>query len=235
MTLFEAMEATWPAAARHRAGAFVVREGRGGGARVSSATAEAPWTDADIASAEACHAALGQPALFQIRPGEEDLDAALAARGHALRDRVILLSAPVAALTGPLPALACFAHWPMLALQRDLWAAGGIGPARIAVMDRVGVPKATLMARDGDRTAGTAFVACAGDIAMLHALYVLSDLRRRGIARQMLCAAANWAAEHGAATLTLAVTADNAAALALYASAGMAEAGRYHFRGQDDA
>ena len=82
--LFAVIDATWPAAALHRAGAFVVREGRGGGKRVSAASAEGPWTEADIDAAIATHARLHQPALFMIRPGDAALDAALAARA-ALR------------------------------------------------------------------------------------------------------------------------------------------------------
>ncbi|MBC7143563.1 MAG: GNAT family N-acetyltransferase, partial [Rhodobacteraceae bacterium] len=50
--IFDVAEATWPAAARHKAGAFTVREGRGGGQRVSAATAAPDWTEADIDAAE---------------------------------------------------------------------------------------------------------------------------------------------------------------------------------------
>jgi N-acetylglutamate synthase len=43
------LEATWPPAARHRAGPWVLRDGAGGGKRVSAATAEGPVTAADLA------------------------------------------------------------------------------------------------------------------------------------------------------------------------------------------
>ena len=42
-TLQAAMDATWPAAAMHRAGPWMLRNGAGGGKRVSAATAEAEW------------------------------------------------------------------------------------------------------------------------------------------------------------------------------------------------
>ncbi|MCB2132708.1 MAG: GNAT family N-acetyltransferase, partial [Rhodobacteraceae bacterium] len=86
--ILDLTDATWPAAARHEAGAFVVREGLGGGQRVSSATVRAAWAETDIDRAEACQAALGQVPLFLIRPDEEPLDRALAARGYAVKDPV---------------------------------------------------------------------------------------------------------------------------------------------------
>ncbi|TMV56955.1 GNAT family N-acetyltransferase, partial [Thioclava sp. BHET1] len=40
--IFAALDASWPAAALHHAGPWLIREGRGGGKRVSAATAERP-------------------------------------------------------------------------------------------------------------------------------------------------------------------------------------------------
>lgn len=228
--LAQVLEATWPAAARHAAGDWLVREGQGGGKRVSAATAEGPGAIGDIAGMEAAQAALGQRPLVMIRPGEEALDAALAARGYGVVDPVVGYVAPVATLTADLPHLAAFDIWPPLAIQCEIWAAGHIGPERLAVMDRAAGPKTALFARSNDRPAGAAFVAIHGDTAMLHALEVLPALRRQGAGRHLLVAAANWAAGQGAQTLSLVVTVANAGARTLYASLGMGVVGQYHYR-----
>jgi GNAT superfamily N-acetyltransferase len=97
-------------------------------------------------------------------------------------------------------------------------------------MARVAGPKAAILARDGDRPAGVAFVACHGSEAMLHALQVRPAHRRRGIGETLLRAAANWAAGEGANRLSLAVTERNSAARALYARLGLQVVGQYHYR-----
>ena len=65
---------------------------------------------------------------------------------------------------------------------------------------------------------------------MLHALEVAPVARRQGLGAQMTPGAAAWARTHGAATLALAVTRGNAAALGLYRRLGLAEADWYHYR-----
>lgn len=228
---FAVIDATWPAAALHRAGAFVVREGRGGGKRVSAASAAGPWTEADIDAAIATHARIGQPGLFMIRPGDAALDAALAARGFAIIDPVAVLAAPVAQLAAERPPpITAFCLWPPLAIMRDLWTEDGVGPGRQAVMDRAPAPKCAVLGRTDDRAAGAGFVGIHAGVAMLHAFHVLPALRRRGLARHMLHEVAFWAAENGAETLALVVTRANAAALTLYLGAGMAEVVGYHYR-----
>ncbi|MBW6505287.1 MAG: GNAT family N-acetyltransferase [Rhodobacteraceae bacterium] len=229
--LFAVIDATWPAAAWHRAGAFVVREGQGGGKRVSAASVEGPWTDADIDAAIATHTRLRQPALFMIRAQDVALDAALAARGFVVIDPVAVLAAPVAALaTERPPPITAFCLWPPLAIMRDLWSEGGIGPGRQAVMDRTPPPKCAVLGRMEDRAGGVGFVAVHGGVAMVHAFHVLPALRRKGLARHMLREVAFWAAENGAETLTLVVTRANEGALALYRGCGLAEVAGYHYR-----
>ena len=224
--LAEVMEATWPPARRWQLGPFTLRDGAGGGKRVSAASCDGPFADTDLDAAEA---AMAEP-LVLIREVDTALDAALDARGWRIIDPVVAYAAPVAALTAELPALTAFPHWPPLEIARALWAEGGIGPARIAVMDRVTGPKAALLGRTGDRPAGVGFVACHGAEAMLHALEVRDSQRRQGLGRSLIHAAANWAAEQGAARLSLVVTRQNAAARALYARLGMQAVGQYHYR-----
>lgn len=225
-TLAEVMEATWPPASRRSLGPFTLREGAGGGKRVSAASLEGRFTDTDL---DAVEAAMAEP-LMLVRAGEPDLDAALETRGWRIVDPVVAYAAPVADLAAALPDLTAFPHWPPLEIARSIWAEGGIGPARLAVMDRVTGPKAALLGRIDDRPAGVAFVACHGGEAMVHALEVRASQRKQGMGAQLLTAAANWAAEQGAARLSLVVTRQNAAARALYARLGMEVVGEYHYR-----
>ncbi len=224
-------QATWPPAALHRVGPWLIREGQGGGQRVSAAGVAGDWTEADIPQAEVAMAALDQTPLFMIHPEDSALDAALAARGYRINDPVVAYAAPCAMLaeTAP-PFLSTFPHWPPLGIAAALWAEAGTGPARLAVMARAEAPKAVILGRSGDRAAGVAFVACHGDAIMLHALEVLPAFRRQGVAHNILRAAAGWAQDQGAAELFLLVTAANAGARALYASLGMAVVGQYHYR-----
>lgn len=189
----------------------------------------------DIAVAAAAMAAWGQPPLFRIAPGEAPgeaaLDAALAAAGYAVIDPVAVYAAPVGALADDADETARVVRvTARLALAEEIWAAGGIGPGRLAVMARAPVPRVTLLVRLGDRPAGVGFVACDGEVAMVHAVEVPAGFRRRGLGTQLLRGAANWAAEQGAAVLALAVTETNAGARALYEGLGMVPAARYHYR-----
>lgn len=224
--LAEVMEATWPPARRWSLGPFTLRDGAGGGKRVSAASLDGPFTEADLAAVEA---AMAEP-LMLVRAGEDMLDAALDARGWRIVDPVVAYAAPVAQLIADLPGLTAFAHWPPLEIARSIWAEGGVGPARIAVMDRVVGPKAALLGRIEDRSAGVAFVACHGTEAMVHALDVSDSHRRQGLGRNLVHAAANWADQQGATRLSLVVTRQNAAARALYARLGMEVVGEYHYR-----
>ncbi|MFZ1468650.1 MAG: GNAT family N-acetyltransferase [Paracoccaceae bacterium] len=224
--LAEVMEASWPPARTWQLGPFTLREGAGGGQRVSAASVRGGFDEGQL---EATIAAMQTP-LFVLRPGDEALDAALAARGFHLHDPVVAYAAPVATLAAELPFLTTFPHWPPLEATRAIWSEGGIDPARVQVMQRAAGAKCAILARSGDRPAGAVFVACHGPHAMLHALEVLPAQRRQGAGRHLLAAAANWAAAQGAADLSLVVTARNTAARALYHAAGMQDVGQYHYR-----
>lgn len=225
------LDATWPAARVRRHGRWLLRDGQGGGQRVSATTPAGAGPD-DIPAAEAAQAAQGLPPLFRLcLPRDAELDASLAARGYLRHDPTAILAVPVTALTDtPLPPLSAFPVWPPLAAQTALWDTAGIGPARRAVMARVPDPRTTILGRSGDRFAATAFVALHGDMAMLHALEVAPQMRRQGVATTMMRAAAHWAGAQGATRLAVAVTRANAPACALYAGLGMAEVGGYHYR-----
>lgn len=228
MDLFAALAASWPAAETRRLGPWTLRRGAGGGNRVSAATLDGLL--GDIAAAEAAMREWGQRPLVMVRPGEAALDGALAARGYAVRDASLVLAAPSEALALRAPQEAAIRCDGPLAAMAALWAAGGIGPPRLAVMARAAGPKAWLLGREGERVGGCAFVAAAGGVAMLHALEVAPGARRRGLGVLLTRAAAAWAVAQGAGVLALAVTEANAPARALYGGLGMVEAARYHYR-----
>lgn len=228
--LFAALDATWCPADIVRTGPWTLRRGDGGGQRVSAATADSPVSETDIDRAEDGMRALDQHPIFMIRPQDADLDTWLDDRGYDVVDPVTLYAVPAAEVAEDLPMTLAISTWPPLAVQLDLWAAGGIGPARIAVMERVAVPKTSILGRRSDTPGGTAFVAADGEIAMLHALEVARSERRQGVAETIMKGAANWAVQTGATWLTLAVTRANDPANGLYRKLGMQAATAYHYR-----
>ena len=232
---FDLLEATWPAATRTKLGPFTLRDGQGGGSRVSAATLDgggAGLPSADqLAQAEAGMDALGQKRIFQIRPGQEAFDADLQARGYAARDETRLWSCPVGLLCDrEIPRVTTFCVWQPLAIQREIWVEGGIGPARLAVMERVTGPKTAILGRREDKPAAAAFVALHEGRAMLHALEVRPAHRRHGMGEWMMRQAAIWARDHGASELCLLATTANRPANALYARLGMQQGDGYHYR-----
>ncbi|MEZ5913606.1 MAG: GNAT family N-acetyltransferase [Paracoccaceae bacterium] len=229
--IYAICEATWPPATSRAEGPWTIREGQGGGKRVSAATLAGEFDAATIARAERAMADIGQPSLFMIRDGEDALDAALAGRGYDIVDPVVAYLAPVGGLAGQeVPPMTTFPIWQPLAVMKEVWAGGGIGPERLAVMDRVAGPKTAIMGRRNDRVSGCAFVAIHEKTAMLHALEVVPEQRRQKSAVYMLRSAARWAQDQGADWMSLVVTEANGPARALYASLGMTIVGHYHYR-----
>ena len=233
--IFSALDATWPAQARHNIGAFHLREGRGGGSRVSAATLAGPWQAGDLCDAKMAMRAMGQSPLFMIRPGEDALDLDLDGRGYKLMDPTDLWICDIGVFGDcKLPPVTAFAIWEPLAIMHELWEEDGIGPARRAVMDRCAVTKTGLLGRVSDKPCGVGFAAIHDEIAMVHALSVRQAHRRKGLGAWMMRCAAFWAREHGARWLALAATRANGPAGALYSGLRMYRVGQYHYRVLDD-
>ncbi|MEM9523247.1 MAG: GNAT family N-acetyltransferase [Pseudomonadota bacterium] len=229
--LYEVLDRTWPSLRTRRVGPWLIREGAGGGQRVSSATVRESWNEADIPQAEVAMRALGQTPLFMIREGDAALDRFLAARGYRYHDAVTAYACPVAALAECVPGrLDGFTAWPPLEIMRQIWMEGGIDAARIDVMARASDPKTAILDRADDRAAGVGFVSVHGNVAMLHALEVSKDQRRKGVGRNIVKTAARWAREHEAAVFSLVTTSENPLSNALYTSLGMSNVGHYHYR-----
>lgn len=230
-TLIDVCEATWPAADTQRVGAWVIRDGKGGGKRVSAATENWPTTEADLPAAEKAMRAMGQEPLFQIRAGDEHLDKMLEQHGYAKIDVVNIWVMSVAKLSREIPPpVSAFTVWPPLSIMDELWERGDINANRRAVMQRADCEKTGLLARTDDTPAGVGFVGIHEGIAMVHALHVDETLRRKGAAQNLLRQAAIWAEEKGAKYLSLIVTQGNHAANPLYANLGMHLVGHYHYR-----
>jgi len=224
---------TWPPVSATMLGDWLIRKGGDGGKRVSSASylGEGCPDDAGIARAEAAMRKLNQPPLFQILSGQTALDDRLATMGYDIADPVDLYAAPidrVAAAAPPSPTAQRI--WPSLAIMREIWAQGGIGPGRLAVMDRAPGPKTAIFERVGMKPAGACFVGIHDRIAMIHALEVLPAQRGNGAARHMMGTATAWAQENGATHLSVVVTGENTPAKALYTSLEMQLVGHYHYR-----
>ncbi|MCT4558360.1 MAG: GNAT family N-acetyltransferase [Pelagimonas sp.] len=229
--LFTTLDATWPAAARVEAGPWMLREGRGGGKRVSAATIRGPWRPDDVTAAEASMRLMGQNPLFMIRHGESVLDHLLADRGYDSVDTTLLWLADLDALTDrALPLVTAFHIWEPLAIMREIWNEGGVGTARQNVMDRVSHPKTGLFGRVSDQPGGAGFCAVHDGIAMVHSLEIKEEHRGKGLGAWLMRCAAIWAKSKGARWMALAATEQNHAATRLYSSLQMEVVGQYHYR-----
>lgn len=228
-----ALAATWPAVETRACGPFVLRRG-GGGRRCRAATlatGAAPPGASEIARAAARMERWDQTPLFRLRGNEAAFDRALEAAGYRSEGATILFTAPSAPLAAAtVPRVTTFDLWPPLAIQETIWADGGIGRDRRAVMDRVAGAKTALFGRAQNRPAGVAFAALHGQTAMVHALHVRPAARRLGLAGHMMAHAARWAHGLGARRIAAAAETDNAAALAVFGALGMVRASGYHYR-----
>ena len=198
MRLFEALVATWPPAETRRLGGWTLRRGEGGGNRVSAATLDGArgrhrrgrGGDARLGPAADLH----DPARRRgARPP---------ARGARLRGR-----RPDADRRGaarrrsrpPSPTSGRSSRPAPLAAMREIWAAGGVGPSRLAVMARAVEPE-DLPARPQRRRARRPAPSppATARSAMLQALEVARPFRRQGLGTALTRAAAAWVAAHGA-------------------------------------
>lgn len=229
--LFQAMDATWAPAEMLEFGPWTLRQGKGGGKRVSAATTESLVTEDDITKAEAAMRDMGQDPIFMIQNDGDALDGMLASLGYRIVDPVLIYVAPAEKIAevnpAPLDAIPCYGP---LALMEELWRQGGIQKPRISVMARTSEPKTYLFGRYNNCPAGAAFVASDKEIAMLHALEISNAFRRFGIGRNILGRAALWALEQDAEYLSVVTTGENLPAQGLFAGLGMQVAGKYHYR-----
>lgn len=228
--LHKALAETWPAARVIDVGPWQLREGLGGGQRVSSAYTKSAVSKDDLETAFDGMQSIGQPAVFMIRDGDDNLDAWLEQRGLTVSDPTALYVVSASDIARSYPITTIIPAWPPLAIQREIWTKNGIDDARIAVMERCPKPKTSMVMRINDTPAATVFLAQTGSITMLHALVVQPANRRLGVGEIALRAAAKWAVDQNADWLALAVTKANTPANALYQKLGMSSVAYYHYR-----
>lgn len=226
--LFDAVDATWAPLNAHTHKGWLVREGAGGGKRVSAATLLSDLEDAGISSAVEKLRSLGQHPLFMIRNSDSDLDCRLQHLSYDVIDPVVILAEQTQRLliTTPKARGEITAPTSPNDAAKAIWAAGGIGQDRLNVMARVSVPKAVLIAGE----MGVAFAAAYNGIAMVHAVEVAKDHRRKGVANALMRKAAEWAADQNCEWMAVLTVKENIAARTLYEKLGMAEATAYHYR-----
>lgn len=228
---FQAIDATWPAAEMRQAGIWTLRRGEGGGQRVSAASTTAKASAQDVEHAAQHMRDMGQRPLFMVQGDQPELDHLLAGLGYRHKDPVDLLMmrcADGAAYDqGKLQVI--FAQEP-LAIQAEIWVAGGIDQPRLNVMRRVTGPKTCLLGRYDNHPVAAGFLACHRDIAMVHAVEVLPSARRLGVAEAMMRGAAWWALQKGAVRFSCLATSENTPAQRLYRKMGMETVTRYHYR-----
>jgi GNAT superfamily N-acetyltransferase len=230
--LYDVCEATWPPARVWEQDGWTLRDGAGGGKRVSAATLA--QESATIDAAETAMRDMGQTPLFMIRKGEGDLDQALEARGYTVIDPVVMYVLPIEVLMRvPVPRVTAFLIWEPLAIMHEIWARGGIGPKRWDVMSRAKI-KTGILARWNEKPAGTAFAGVHNGVCMVHAVEVLPGQRKQGVGGWIMRAAAFWGAGQGASHIAVLTTVANEGANRLYSSLGFDVAGHYHYRQYPD-
>jgi N-acetylglutamate synthase len=234
-TLYDVLHQTWPAAKHISQDGWCLRLGTGGGKRVCAATLEETFDSQSIDAAAQCMHDFGQPALFMVRDGEHDLDAALNGHGYEICDPCNIYAAPVGELTTQTPPrVSMFNIWEPLEIQKDIWRQGGIDVARLAIMERAKGPKVSILMRWDNHPAGSAFVAMSNKIAMVHVLEILPHQRRKGVEIWTMRQAALWAQKQGAHSISAICTKENTGANTLYSSLDMRLVGGYHYRIKKD-
>jgi N-acetylglutamate synthase len=192
-----------------------------------------------IGAVEHFYAERGVPARFQVCPGcPPDLDRLLADRGYRWEAPISLqtmdVAEPLGARTAP---------------GLDARVGATPDPAWLGVLARTGGPRTVvekelrLLGRVRLPSAYVTVYADAEPVAIGRAvaedgwtgvfgMATTPSARRRGAARLVLAAIADWAREQDAPRLYLQVEQSNAAALRLYAAAGFIELATYHYRVQ---
>ncbi len=245
--LQQLMVAGMPPLASARIGRWLLRAADGytgrGNSMLPLGDPGMPLEDA-VASVERWYAERDLPALVQyfgpsgFDPDDEDLGEVLRRRGWRIdRDmRVLVLTADAATVgqsalagrDGPQPRITISSRptdaWWSCAAERAL--------AHRATAERIFDSVETgryLTATASDRPVGAARLAVDSGWAGVFEIQVRPDVRRSGLGRALLAAAAREAADLGAGMLYLQVAADNVPAIELYRSVGFDTHHEYYY------
>ncbi|TDC40525.1 GNAT family N-acetyltransferase [Micromonospora sp. KC213] len=226
-----AADEAWPAAVRGRLGGWLLRSAEGWSGRANSAL---PVGDPDRPLPEAVdavlrwYADLGQPAMVNTPlPLATPVGAELDARGWTARPLVLVQTASLAA---PPPAPPLAADTPLVELATapsEDWLAiaadrkGGLPDSARHVLTAVRRVRFAQVYADGRLLAtGRGTITGQGRWLGLSLIEVVPEARRRGLARRVVGALADWARAEGATRAFLQVEQRNTAAVALYRGLG---------------
>jgi len=226
----------WPSFEREECGGWIFRSAAGFSLRSNSVWAAdlqgGMTVEERISRAEAFYAARNLPARFQISPATRParLEAALIRRGYSFHTTtdVMIARDPTPSpsmrieLT-PLPS----ETWRQVMLDSAHDSADAHG--RLAIVHRIGLPRAHATAWVDGRAAAIGLGVADGNWLGVFAMRTHPDYRRRGLARAIVATLREWAAARAANVAYLQVESDNAAAIALYSGLGFARAYAYRY------
>jgi ribosomal protein S18 acetylase RimI-like enzyme len=228
----------WPASCNEVLGDWVLRASGGYTKRANSANAIA--RDASkfdfreiVVAAERFYAANGQPTIFRITPlADPEADSVLAAAGYDFIDLCTTMIAPLDDARAS--AEIQIERRPSSAWLDDAAAAKGVDPvlrtAHDLIIRSIRPPAAFATALFADAAAGFGLAALERGAIGLFEIAVRSELRGRGLGRDLIRALMAWGREQGAAEAYLQVLSTNGRAIRLYESLGFRAAYGYHYR-----
>jgi ribosomal protein S18 acetylase RimI-like enzyme len=193
--------------------------------------------DEKVARCEDVYAAHGLSTLFRVTPLSQPgtLDAALAARGYVSFDETLVQHAPLRppAQVAQRDGLALAAVTVAAFVEEVGRLRGSPSAQRAAHLERLAdspLDLAPVVARHEGVVVGAGMLSSNERLGGLFDIVVAGAMQGRGIGSAIVAALFGRATERGVADLFLQVTADNAAAIALYRRFGFSTLYRYHYR-----
>jgi len=226
----------WPAAEAVARGGWLLRHTPAAGRRRSNSALPLPGSrpdDAAVALVEDWYRARGATPVVQVAPAGERgaLDALLDGRGWAAGGATDVLVADAGDAAAAAPAGDVVEG--LTGAWLAAWAAAEGRPdaeGHRGILAAVPPPAGFASVHDGGRPLAVGLCAVEGAWGGVFCLATAPAARRRGLARGVLAALAAWAAGRGAERLYLQAETGNAAAHALFASAGFVRSHGYHYR-----
>jgi ribosomal protein S18 acetylase RimI-like enzyme len=233
----EACQNAWPSPRQVLLGGWLLRASGGATRRTNSVNPlrGGPLDPTGIiAAAEGIYRGLGQPSRFRVPSIATGMDAPLERAGYVAEGDTTTLLADLSD------------HRPRDCARIELsdrpdedWLALRSDPADPifgSMADSILLPKAFAACRVDGQVVATAYGVVHDRLLVVEAVATRPEHRQRGYGTRTVGHLMDWALTQGAGGACLQVVADNAPALALYASLGFrTELYRYHYRSKDTA